>query len=173
MMKITDQQRASNYMGAIAHLLNGRAGRHAEFIDKVELILSGNEPHALQLMQFTDGCRKTGRPVIWIHASADVPSVPQIGLVALIGGQARVFENCMLWVGTEGGRARLIPDSFTFGAYRFDDELRLRHIAKAPAKTFDAAEPGMVRAYRRLIMLQMEQLDRGETFSLPELAQAA
>lgn len=173
MTQLTDQQRAANFMGALAHLLGGRPSRHDEFIDKVELILSGSEPHALQLLQFTERCRRYGRPVLWIHFAADEPFIPQIGLVAPIDGQTRIFENCMLWSGTDGGRARLVPDSFTFGAYRFDDELRLRHVAKAPGGSFEAAQPGMARAYRRLVNLQTSQLKNGHTFRLPELAKAA
>lgn len=173
MTDFTKQQRAANYMGAIAHLLGGRPGRHAEFIDKVELILSAHEPHAMQLMQFTGQCRATGRPVLWICVSADCPTVLQIGLVVLVDGQTRIFENCMLWLGTDGGRTRLVPDNFEWGAYRFDDDLRLKHVASPPARSFKAAEPGMVRAYRKLIRLEAEQFKRGETFRLPELAKAA
>ena len=173
MTQFTDQQRAANYMGAIAHLLGGRPGRHQEFIDKVELILSGSEPHALQLMQFAAPCRATGRPTLWVHVSQDVPTVPQIGLVVNVDGQSRIFENCMLWSDGAGGRAPLVPDSFTYGAYRFDDELRLRHVPKAPARDFKAAEAGMARAYRRLQTLQFEQFKSGATFKLPEYAKAA
>ena len=173
MPKFTEQQRAANYMGALAHLLGGAPGRHEEFIDKVELILSGREADAIQLMQFTARCRQTGRPVLWVHVPAHNPAVPQIGMVVLVDGQTRVFENCMLWTSTFRGRARLVPDGFTFGAYRFDDDLRLRDVGRAPAKSFKAAEPGMVRAYRRLRELEVEQLDRGDAFKLPELAEAA
>ncbi len=71
MTKLTDQQRAANYMAAFAHLLGGRPGRHLEFIDKVEFILSGSEPDVLQLMQFTGTCRRDGRPVLWVHVPSD------------------------------------------------------------------------------------------------------
>lgn len=173
MTTVTDQQRVANYMGALAHLLGGRPGRHAEFIQKVELIVSGAEPHALQLMQFTDRCRATGRPVLWVHVAPDVPTVPRIGLVVSVDGQARIFEQCMLWIGTEGGRARLVPDGFDWGAYRFDDELRLQHIAEAPARSFEGAKSGMIRAYRRLIRLEVEQIRKGGALPLPQLARAA
>jgi hypothetical protein len=73
MTKFTDQQRAANYMGAIAHLLSGGADRHAEFIDKVELILSGDEAHAFELMQFDQACRTSGRPVLWVHSPGACP----------------------------------------------------------------------------------------------------
>lgn len=33
-----NQKLAANYMGAVAHLLGGRPGCHADFIDKVELM---------------------------------------------------------------------------------------------------------------------------------------
>lgn len=173
MTKLTDQQRAANYMAALAHLLGGRPGRHAEFIERVELILSGDEPDVLQLMQFTGRALTTGRPVLWVHVARDNLTVPSIGLVAPVDGQARVFENCVLWVGTEGGRARLVPDSFEWGAYRFDDVLRLRHVGRAPARSFETATAGMVRAYRRLIRLEIDLIERGGTLPLPELAKAA
>jgi hypothetical protein len=173
MTKLTDQQRAANYMAALAQLLGGRPGRHATFIDRVELILSGDEPDALRLMQFTQQSLETGRPVLWVHVASDNPTVPSIGLVAPVNGQVRVFENCMLWIGAEGGRARLVPDSFEWGAYRFDDDLRLRHVAKAPARSFEAAKAGLVRAYNRLLRLEVDQIERGGELPLPQLARAA
>jgi hypothetical protein len=102
-----------------------------------------------------------------------MPTVPLIGLLAVVDGQTRIFENCVLWIGADGDRASLVPESFTLGAYRFDGELRLRHLSKAPARSSDAAGSGMVRAYRRLIKLEVEQFERGDTFRLPELAKAA
>lgn len=173
MIKFTEQQRVANYMGAFAHLLSGRAGRHAEFIDKVEIIVSGAEPHALQLMQFTAGCRLTGRPTLWIRPNPEIPNVPEIGLVANVDGQARIYENCMLWLRSDGDRAMLVPDNFRFGAYRFDDNLQLKFIAKAPARSFKRAEPGMIHAYDRLADLEHKQLERGDIFALPQLAKAA
>lgn len=176
MSTIKNQKIAANYMGAIAHALSGGAGRHREFIDKVELILSGAEPRALQLMQFTNRVRETGCPVLWIHQSADAPGVPRIGLVARDSGQVYSIENCMLWMRAGGDRLQLVPDSFAMGAFRFDDKLRLRHLANAPAKNFDAAVPGMMRAYSRVRDIEVEQRKRGDVFSLPSytpLKQAA
>jgi hypothetical protein len=173
MTNADDRRIAANYMGAVAHLLGGHPGRHGEFIKKVELILSGREPHAFQLMQFGDSVRRTGRPVIWIHHMHDVPNVPQIGLVALDGGRLHVIENCMLWMSHSDSRARLVPDNFTLGAFRFDDQLRLRHTPKAPARSFNADSPSMSRAYVRLRAIEAEQRERGDEFALPELAQAA
>lgn len=114
-----------------------------------------------------------GSPRLWVHVNPEVPQVPQIGLVVPIDGQTRIFEACMLWYASKGDRTRLVPDSFTYGAYRFDDDLGLRHVAKAPARTFKAAEPGMILAYRCLREIEAKQLDRTETFKLPELARAA
>ncbi len=176
MSNIDIQKSAANYMGAIAHALGGRAGRQREFIDKVEVILSGSEPHALRLMQFPDRVRSSGRPVMWIHHMADVPTVPLIGLVAPDDGQIKIFENCMLWMPAGHGRIQLVPDSFTMGAFRFDDELRLRHIGKAPASSFEDATPGMKRAYERLLRIEVQQRERGDAFELPtrfSLKQAA
>ncbi len=170
MKKHTDQQLAANYMGALAHLLSGGAGRHVEFIDKVELIISGSEPHAMQLMQFNQRVRQTGRPVIWIHIAADVPNVPQIGLVARSGEQVFTIEYCCLWSTPNGRTTHLVPDNFKTGSFVFDDELRLQHRSKAPAGSFKAAEKGMIRAYSNLRRLEAEQLRRGDEFILPQLA---
>ncbi|HEX4694463.1 hypothetical protein [Sphingomonas sp.] len=162
-----NQKIAANYMGAVAHALGGRPGRHREFIDKVEVILSGAEPDAMQLMQFTDRVRADGRPVLWIHHSADAPNAPQIGLVARDGGKVHAIENCMLWAPRGGGRLQLVPDAFTMGAFRFDDALRLRRLAKAPAADFDAGTEAMVRAYARLREIERAQFERGNEFDLP------
>ena len=173
MTSVNNQQIAANYMGAVAHLFGGRPGRHQEFIQKVELILSGSEPHAMQLMTFGQTVRRTGRPVIWICHSEDAPHVPSIGLVAMVGDQAFTIENCMLWMSATGDRALLIPDNFKFGAFKFDDDLRLRHMPKAPAKNYKSATASISRAYIRLREIEAEQRERGDIFSLPELAKAA
>jgi len=174
MKKFTDQELAANYMGAVAHFFSGEPGRHAEFIDKVELILSGNEPHALQLMQFQGRVRTTGRPVIWIHHTAEAPNMPTIGLVALSDDdQVYMIEMCLLWSTPNGKRTCLVPDNFKMGSFEFDDELRLIHLPKAPARNFSSATNGMVRAYRRLREIEVEQLKRGDVFDLPQLAKAA
>lgn len=170
MSTIENQKIAANYMGAIAHALGGRRGRHREFINRVELILSGSEPHAMQLIQFTGRVRTDGRPAIWIHHSPDVPNVPQIGLVARDGGKVHVIENCMLWAPPGGGRLQLVPDNFQMGAFRFDDRLRLRHLAKAPAANFEEGIEAMGRAYTRLREIERAQRERGEVFDLPSHA---
>lgn len=169
----TDQQLAANYMGAVAHLLGGRSGKHEEFIDKVELILSGREPDAMQLMQFNHRVRTTGRPVIWIHLMPEAPQVPLIGLVARSGEQVFTIEHCSLWSTPNGKVTRLVPDNFQMGAFQFDADLHLQHLPKPPARSFEAARNGMIRAYTRLRRLEAEQLDRGDVFALPELAKAA
>lgn len=173
MTSIDNQQIAANYMGAVAHLLSGRPGRDQEFIQKVQVILSGSEPHAIQLMSFAQTVRRTGRPVIWICHSLDAPHVPSIGLVAMVGEQAFTIENCMLYMPAAGDRACLVPDNFKFGAFKFDDDLRLRHLPKAPSKNHKSATASMSRAYVRLREIEVEQWKRNEVFPLPELAKAA
>lgn len=164
---------AANYMAAVAHLLCGRPGRHAEFISKVGLILGGSEPHALNILQFSETVRQTGRPVIWIHHPEGWNNVPQIGLVALAGDQVIMVEHCMPWMRAGDDRAHLIPDCFKFGAFRFDDDLRLHHIRKSPARGFKSAKTSVVRAYFRLREIEAEQRDRGDEFALPVLGKAA
>lgn len=172
-MKYTEQELAANYMAAFSHLVGGSAGRHEEFIDKVELVLSPHEPHGFQLMQFAGKVRRIGRPVIWLHLDKEVPNVPRIGLVVLSGDQLFMIESCMLWTSPRGRRAQLVPDSFKMGAFEFDDQLQLRLLADAPTRSFRAGERGIVRACRRLRQIERDQLIRGDVFPLPQLAKAA
>lgn len=171
MTSVTDQQRIGNFMAALSHLLCGKPGRHAEFIRKAEVVVTGAEPHAMALMQAEPTLRRTGIPLIWIHPTEN-PHVPRIGLAALCGGQAFFVESCMLWMEAGDDRARLVPDSFDLGAFHFKNDLRLRYSRKSPT-TFDDATPGMVRAYDRLLELQITQRERSEAFELPVLQKAA
>ena len=168
-----DQKLAANYMGAIAHALGGRRGRHREFMEKVELILSAYAPNAFTLMQFVGEVRRTGRPVLWFHIDSETPNFPHVGLVAKSGDQVYTVEMCLLWVPEKGGRATLIPDNFETGSFRFDDKLNLRHSRQTPIAEFNAATPGMVRAYSRLRELEHEQLLNGDSFVLPQLVRQA
>ena len=127
----------------------------------------------MQLMQFNHRVRSTGRPVIWIHLMPDAPHVPLIGLVARSEEQVFTIEHCCLWSTPNGKVTRLVPDNFQMGAFQFDADLKLQHLPKPPARSFEAARNGMVRAYTRLRRLEAEQLERGEVFALPELAKAA
>ena len=82
MTQIEQQNRIANFFAALARLLSGQSGRFTEFRDKVDIMLSGTAPHAFGLMQFASRVQITGRPLIWVHQSAECPTVPQIGLVA-------------------------------------------------------------------------------------------
>ncbi|MDT0577083.1 hypothetical protein RM533_12995 [Croceicoccus sp. F390] len=79
----------------------------------------------------------------------------------------------MLCLASEDDRATLVPASFDRGACRLDDARDLHHSAEAPASSFDRADGDMVRAYKRLIAIQPEQWERGDTFDLPYLTNAA
>lgn len=173
MTDIEQQKRIANYLAALAHLLGGRPGRFTEFRDKVDIMLGGSAPHASGLMQFASRVQTTGRPLLWVHQPAERPTVPQIGLVAQMGGAMHYIENCLLILASEDDRATLVPDGFNLGAYRFDDTLDLHHTTEAPASTFEEADGDMVRAYERLIAIQVDQWERGEVFDLPCLAKAA
>lgn len=173
MTSIDDQQIAANYMAAFAHLLCGQPGRAKEFLQNAELILSGCKPPAIGLMSFEDRVGRTGRPVIWICQSKDVSSVPSIGLVAMADHQVVTIENCFLWLSATGDRAHLIPDSFELGAFKFDDDLRLRHMPNAPARDQQSAAADISRAYSRLCEIEAEQRSRGDVFPLPELIKGA
>ena len=173
MTQIEQQNRIANFFAALARLLSGQSGRFTEFRDKVDIMLSGTAPHAFGLMQFASRVQTTGRPLLWVHQSAECPTVPQIGLVAQMGEGMHYIESCMLCLTCEDDRATLVPDGFNLGAYRFDHALNLHHITDAPASSFEAADGDMVRAYNRLIAIQADQWERGDIFDLPHLAQAA
>lgn len=160
---------AANYIGAIAHAFSGRPDRHDEFVDKVDVLLSPREADAMSLLRHVDTVRSSGRPLLWIHLSPDLPNVPQIGLVAQAGHQVCAMELCLLWRPASGGRMTLIPDSFKYGSFRFDDGLRLKHTWRTPATNFEAAAPGMARAYAALREIEAEQLRQGVRFKLPSL----
>jgi hypothetical protein len=162
-----NQKTAANYMGALAHALGGRPGRHREFIEMVEVILSGSPADGLELTQFVDQVREDGRPVLWLHQSADTPNVPDIGLVIRVGSQVKVFENCMLCAPRGRGPLQLVPDCFNMGAFRFDEKFRLRHLERAPASDFETASESMIRAYVQLRAIEAAQRARGDVFELP------
>lgn len=169
----SDQQVTSNYMGALAHLLGGRPNRDRQFIQHVKLIFSGAEPHAMNLLQFSNSVLLTGRPVIWLHHRADWGVVPQIGLVARAGGNVMLIEHCFLW-STPGGRTtQLVPDGFDMGAFAFDNELKLHHSPTPPARNLKAARTGIQRAHTKLFRLIEEQHERGDVFATPIHAKAA
>lgn len=172
MNSINDQQRIGNFMLALSHLLCGKPGRNAEFIRKTQVVVSGAEPHAMQLMQAEPILRQTGVPLIWIQPTEN-PHLPRIGLAALCGGQSFFVESCMLWMAPGSDRACLVPDGFSLGAFHFKNDLKIRYSRKSPAASFDDATPGMVRAYDRLLDLQIKQRERGDGFELPQLMQTA
>lgn len=166
---MTQQQKViANYMAAVAQLLTGSAKRFQEFNDKVQLICGGGPVHALNLLKWGDHVRATGRPILYFHATAEAPTVPQIALVSCIDGHLRVIENCMLTLGKNDRRARLVPDGFNLGAYVLGNDLTLRFLKRAPAKDYESAGDDMVRAYQRLIDLEAEQWEKGVIHPLPE-----
>ena len=173
MTEIEQQKRIANYLAAFAHLLGGKPGRFTEFRDKVDIMLSGSAPHAFGLMQFASRVQTTGRPLLWVHQPAECPTVPQNRLGRADGRGDALHRELHALPDWRRRPRDLVPDGFNLGAYRFDHKLNLKHITEAPASTFEAADGDMVRAYNRLIAIQAEQWERGDTFDLPHLAQAA
>lgn len=169
-MNKTDEQhrrRVAGYMAAVARLLSGGPGRRQEFMDRVQLLVGGSAPNFPTLMHWGDWVERHGRPILHFSPTDD-PAVPNITLVAHVGGQTHTIENCMLWMGQSDDRARLVPDSFNYGSFVLGDDLRLRRTARVPARDFKHALPGMKRAYERLIDLEIEQRGCGEELPLPE-----
>ncbi|QQV77929.1 hypothetical protein H5J25_04040 [Sphingomonas aliaeris] len=172
LITVKSQTLAANYARAVAQLLSGQEGRHAEFLDKVQLILSGVEPQADELEAFSEQVRRTGRPVLWFCVTADTPFVPTIGLVMHDDDAVIVETECVLWMSPKDRCATLVPNCFSRGAYSFDSELALKHAAEAPSKTYRRAESSVVRACWRLSDIERREARR-QVFGLPGFAKAA
>ncbi len=167
------QRRIANYLAALAHLLTGKSGRFEEFIEKIELVVSGSPTNLHSLVQLGPWVRTTGRTLLWIHETQANPLIPDIALATLRGNQFQCFENCMLWMGPNEDRASLVPDNNLYGSFQFGDDLTLRHDANAPDKSFGPALPAQKRAYDRLHSINAEQGRRGDKFPLPETTKVA
>ena len=163
--------RAAKYMSAVARLLSGDDA-YPRFIGKVNVMLGGAPINLMNLMHWGGHVRAGGRPIIHFSMSGE-HSLPTVSLVAETNGRLHVIEMCMLWMGPADRRAQLVPDSFKMGAFALDDRLTLRHLTRAPARSFKAGEPGMIRAYDRLAELVAEQLERDQALPMPELLKAA
>ena len=85
------------------------------------------------------------------------------------------IESCMLHLTGYVDQATLVHDSYKLGSYRFDEVFNLRHSTQAPAATFDVAEDDIVRAYKRLFLIQADQSQRGTICQrkAPQCAQGA
>ena len=173
MIDTDNQQIAANYMAAVAHLFGGQPGRLEDFLKKVELVLCGSAPQEAQLAIFCESVRHTGRPVIWILDEQDDTNVPIIGIVVMVGDQPVIFADCMLVLSAKADRASIVTNVFKRGAFRFDDDLQLRYIPKATARSYRHSPAAFVRAYVRLSEIEITQRKRGDIFPLPQFAKAA
>lgn len=166
-----DQQQQlhiARYMTAVAQLLGGRTVDCDAFRNRVDLIVGGSAVGLSTLMHWGGHVRRTGRPILQFSPS-DEPSVPNVSLVGKAAGRTHIIENCMLWLGENDERARLVPDNFSMGCFALGADLRLQHLRRAPAPDFDAALVGMQRAYGRLLELEMELAASGYEPALPSL----
>ena len=153
-------------MAAAAHLLVGTADRQDELNNQVAIMLGGGAPNVQTLMHWANWVRQGGRPIIHFSFKDDQYTVPTVAMVCEMEGQIRIFENCHLWQRRSGGGAVLIPDSFTWGAYVVDGDLKLVHHPRVPVGRRSALD-GMRRAYRRLAEISHAQVQNGQRFSLP------
>ena len=158
MNETTEQRkiRMAGYMAAVERLLGGPAAVGHTFRNRVELMVGGTAANIPTLLEWGSRTRVTGLPML-LFSPTNEPTVPLVSLIAHVDGQTHIIESCMLWMGARDDRALLVPDSFDMGAFSFDDELKLRRLPKAPARTFKAALSGMRRAYDRLVDLEIEQ----------------
>lgn len=166
------QRRVAGYMRAIARLLAGADVRHETFLDRVQLLVGGSAANLPTLLHWGDHVRRTGVPILLFSPGAE-PRVPQVTLVSHIDGHTHTVENCMLWMAPGDNRAHLVPDGFNYGAFILDADLRFRRVGRAPARDFKRATPGMVRAYDRLLELEIEQRRSGSELPLPSLLRKA
>ncbi|WP_242154022.1 hypothetical protein [Sphingomonas sp. BAUL-RG-20F-R05-02] len=162
------QRRVAGYMAAIAQTLSGRPGLLEAFIDNVELIVAGSAANVLTLLRWGERIRRSGVPIL-LFSPTHEPTVPQITLIAHTDGRTYIIESCMLWMGRDDDRARLVPANCELGAFVFGDDLTIRHRKRAPARSLYAAMSGMKRAYGRLLDLEIEQRSRCAELPLPSL----
>ena len=160
--------RIAGYMAAVERLLGGPAAIGHAFRNNVELIVAGSAANFPTLLEWGSRTRRTGLPMLLFSPTSE-PIVPLVSLIAYVDGRTHIIESCMLWMSTRADRALLIPDSFDMGAFSFDDELKLRHRPKAPARSFEAAMSGMRRAYNRLLDLEIEERPRSAALVPPVL----
>lgn len=158
-------------MRAIAQTLTG-TDRFDEFREKVEIMTVGRAPSVGDLKHFAPQVRKTGRPVIWIYHDPRSPGIPRIGLVAQIGRQRHVVVSCTLWLGDGQDRAMLMPDGVDLGAYRFDDDLVLRHDLAFTLGSGQVADKGIQEAYGTMAELAIAYMDHDDAQDLPDLVRA-
>ncbi|MET3723612.1 hypothetical protein [Sphingomonas trueperi] len=128
--------------------------------------LSGSNLTASNLTHFA---RASKRNILNFTFVEENPYVPIISLVHVDDdGQAMAFENCMLWLPQSGGRCWLVPDNNQWGAFRIDDQFKLRHNPRLPARSEKAAFAGKVRAYERLAQITIDQLIDGCDVPAPQ-----
>jgi hypothetical protein len=162
------QRRVGRFMTAVARTLAGDGSTLEDFTDRAELVVGGSLVDAPTLMQWAARTERSGRPII-LFSPSGADTVPHVTLVARVDGQTHIVENCMLWMGKNDGRARLVPDNFQLGTFVFKDNLELLHLRRPPARNIDAAMPGMTRAYARLFETEVAIRKSGENTPMPSV----
>lgn len=159
---------AAHFITAIGHLLIGSPGQQTELNQQLAIICGAPVP-TLNLVQWTDWVRRSGCDIVHFSFHDDCNGVPTIAMVFVADdGRSFVFEHCWLWLPQSGGRCWLIPDGDDWGAYRLDDDLKLCHHPRAPARGKKARRDGYVRAHRRFADILDEQRSSGVELPLPE-----
>ena len=170
MQDIQDHERwARNLEAAFAHLLLDEPGRQGE-LEHHLTIVAGPPVDEDELTQWSEAVRASGRPVVCLWAHEDLHLMPNVALLSVSRGQPRIHEGCALWLGRDGGRARIVPDDFRSGSYVVGDDLGLARLRHAPAPDSKSTHDGLVRAYTRLARLVREQQAGGAS---PETAAQA
>lgn len=168
MRNYSDEQKAANIQIAVAHLLTGKPGQF-ENVNRNLAITVGQQLDCFNLANLTHFVQASKRNILNFAFVEEHPYVPIISLVYVSeDGQPMAVENCMLWLPQSGGRCWLIPDNNQWGAFRIDDEFKLRHHPRLPAKGKKATFAGRVRAYERLAQITIDQLIDGCDLPAPQ-----
>jgi hypothetical protein len=158
-----------NFLGAFAHLMTGDPERREAFLLKVNIVVHHTPANMATLLQFAEPAREQNRPYLWIvpHHHADM--MHSIGLMTYAGESMFAVESCFPWLDEDGKSGWLLTDNMHSGVFKFDDAMMLRRIVKSPVKDFDAAMPGIGRAFKRLAEIEAEQLQNEDGFKAPRV----
>jgi hypothetical protein len=153
-------------MAAAADLLMGEPG-HAKVLNESISIMAGPAPNMATLLHWGDWVRQGHRPILLVTIPPATPHLPMVTLVEALNGHSNTFERCYLWLSRDGGRARIVPDSFKSGSYVVGENLDLTRLSKPPLPNLKHAKLGIVRASVRLHELAAHHRSNPERLMVP------
>ncbi|WP_231420763.1 hypothetical protein [Sphingomonas sp. Leaf205] len=146
---LTGQETSRRFVEALSCLLLGKPADHSAPRFGSELLLMvGPELDRDGMLWLGGIAGENMRSVVYVTVVPDMPNVPNIALAAIVGSKIHVHQRCMLTLAKGSTRARLVPQSFDEGAYRFIPSGAPQPTAAPTDMT--TAVPDMTRAYVRM-----------------------